>query len=88
MQSNFEFGDRHIRLPEWVIQYKLDCGIIEQIVVEEGEYLITGSRNIASKILELDIKDCFFRTILLQEGKNDLLIRGFLAHLPSILLAH
>lgn len=70
MQSNFEFGDRHIRLPEWVVQYKLDCGIIEQIVVEEGEYLITGSRNIASKILELDIKDCFFRTILLQEGKK------------------
>lgn len=70
MQSNFEFGDRQIHLPEYPLKQGIGCGIIEQLIVREGNYCITASRNISPKRFEIDLAECAFETVLLQEGKK------------------
>jgi hypothetical protein len=70
MQSNFEFDNRHIRLQEHVSRHSLECGVIEQVIVRRGDYPILACRNSTPKRFELDLENCHFGTILLQEGKG------------------
>lgn len=80
MQSNLEFGDRHIRLPEHMSRRALSCGVMEQLIVESGDYYITACRNSTPKRFELDLAGCRFNTIQLQEGKR----RGIDTDLPCV----
>jgi superfamily II DNA or RNA helicase len=73
MQSNFEFNDRHIRLPEYVSRRMLKCGVIEQVIIEKGDYAIAACRSCTPKRFELDLRNCRFGTIMLQEGKGRLM---------------
>lgn len=70
MQAYLEFGDRCIHLRDLISRTLLKCGVIEQIVLEKGEYSITASRNITANCLEIDLGNSCIKTILLQEGKG------------------
>lgn len=70
MQSELEFGQRHLSLPEYSSKESLGCGSIEQIVVERGQYRVTGCRENSSKSHEIDLADCRFKTVSLHVGKR------------------
>lgn len=70
MQSNLEFGDRKICLPEYSIKQNIHCGIIEQIIVGGGDYPITASRNVSRNLFEIDLAECPFPTVLMLVGKR------------------
>lgn len=70
MQSELEFGQRHLNLPEYSSKVSLACGSIEQVVIERGQYLVTGCREKSPKCHEIDIADCRFNTVSLHVGKR------------------
>lgn len=67
-QPSLDLGDREIRLPAWAKIERLSCGVIEQILIEEGTYPITSVCEKTKVSSELDLKGCHFSRVLAKQG--------------------
>lgn len=80
-QPSLNLGDRGIHLPVWAKTERLSCGIIEQVLIEEGTFPVTSVCEKTKVSSELDLAGCHFSRVLAKQGNA----RGAKSEWPIVL---